>query len=157
MRLDVIGQPYDERFYADLKAMAAGKDVVFRHTASDDDLVEAYRSALCVVLPSVYRTMYGSHTDVPELLGQTLLEGMACGTPAICTDVASMPEVVENVVTGFVVPPNDPASLGAKLAWLRDHPETGARMGAAARERVVKLFSWPAVVDRCLKIYDECK
>ena len=53
---------------------------------------------------------------MPELLGQTLIEGMACGTPAICTDVASMPEVVEDGVTGFVVPPNDPAYLGAKLA-----------------------------------------
>ena len=49
---------------------------------------------------------------VPELLGQTLLEGMACGAPAICTDVASMPEIVEHGVSGFVVPPNDPASIG---------------------------------------------
>jgi glycosyltransferase involved in cell wall biosynthesis len=133
--------------------MAGGKDVVFRHTFADEELVTAYRSALCLVLPSVYQTMYGDRTEVPELLGQTLLEGMACGTPAICTDVASMPEVVENGVSGFVVPPNDSASLGAKLAWLRDRPETVSSMGEAARRRVVELFSWPAVVDRCLKIY----
>jgi glycosyltransferase involved in cell wall biosynthesis len=157
MRLEIIGQPYDARFFADLQTMTEGKDVVFRHTFSDEELVTAYRSALCVVLPSVYQTMYGDRTEVPELLGQTLLEGMACGTPAICTDVASMPEIVQNEVTGFVVPPNDPAALGAKLQWLRDQPEPAARMGAAARETVVKLFSWPAVVDRCLKIYDECK
>jgi glycosyltransferase involved in cell wall biosynthesis len=154
MRLEVIGQPYDARFFADLQKMAEGKDVVFRHTADDQELVNAYRSALCVVLPSVYQTLYGDRTEVPELLGQTLLEGMSCGTPAICTDVASMPEVVENEVTGFVVPPNDPASLGAKLTWLRDHPEAVLQMGAAARARVVELFSWPAVVERCLRIYD---
>ena len=153
MRLEVIGQPYDPRFFADLQSIAAGKNIVFRHAANDDDLVDAYRSALCVVLPSVYRTIYGDRTSVPELLGQTLLEGMACGTPAICTDVASMPEVVENETTGFVVPPNDPASLGAKLAWLRDHPDAAAKMGEAARHRVVELFSWPAVVERCLRIY----
>jgi glycosyltransferase involved in cell wall biosynthesis len=157
MRLEVVGQPYDARFYADLQAMAAGKDVVFRHTANDDELVAAYRSALCVVLPSVYQTMYGDRTEVPELLGQTLLEGMACGTPAICTDVASMPEVVDHEVTGFVVPGNDPNALGSRLAWLRDHPVDVARMGEAARRRVVELFSWPAVVERCLRIYNEWK
>ena len=37
---------------------------------------------------------------MPELLGQTLLEGMACGTPGLCTSVASLPEVVEDGVTG---------------------------------------------------------
>jgi len=36
-------------------------------------------AALCVVLPSVYRDRSGHETKVPELLGQTLLEGMACG------------------------------------------------------------------------------
>jgi len=157
MRLNIVGQPYNPRFFQDLQKMAAGKDVVFYHDSTDLELVQAYRSALCVVLPSVYRTMYGDTTSIPELLGQTLLEGMACGTPAICTDVASMPEVVENEVTGFVVPPNHPEALGGKLAWLRDHPDEAAAMGRAARKRVVELFSWPAVVDRCLKAYQECK
>ena len=57
--------------------------------------------------------MYGHESKVPELLGQTLLEGMACGALAICTAVASMPEVVTDGETGFVVPPNDPAAMRA--------------------------------------------
>jgi len=78
---------------------------------------------------------------------------MACGTPAICTDVASMPEIVENEITGFVVPPNNPAALREKLEWLCDHPEAALRMGEAARHRILEHFTWPAVVERCLKIY----
>ncbi len=108
---------------------------------------------MCVVLPSVYRTSYGDETRVPELLGQTLLEGMACGATAVCTDVASMPEVVEDGVNGFVVPPNDPAALREKLVWLRDNPERAAEMGRAARRSVTERFNWPAVVRRCLEIY----
>lgn len=154
LELDLIGKPYDQRFVADLKKMAEGKPIRFRHDCSDQELIEAYRSALCVVLPSVYRTMYGEESGVPELLGQTLLEGMACGTPAICTNVASMPEVVEDGVTGFVVPPNDPKALGDKLNWLREHPEQARRMGEQSRERVLRLFTWPAVVRRCLEIYE---
>jgi glycosyltransferase involved in cell wall biosynthesis len=98
--------------------------------------------------------MYGVHTCVPELLGQTLLEGMACGAPGLCTAVASLPEVVENGVTGFVVPPNDSAALSERLCWLRDHPQRAVEMGAAGRRRVLERFTWPAVVKRCLTIYD---
>jgi glycosyltransferase involved in cell wall biosynthesis len=153
MPLELIGQACDARFLEDLEALAAGKRVTIRHDCDDAKLVQAYRKALCVVLPSVYKTMYGAETRVPELLGQTLLEGMACGTPAICTDVASMPEVVEDGVTGFVVPANDCTTLDQKLRWLRDHPQEARAMGQAARRRVLEKFTWPQVVRRCLELY----
>lgn len=155
MPLELIGQPYNERYFADLKAAAEGKRVQFRHDCDDAAIVDAYRRAQVVVLPSVYDDRYGGHSEVPELLGQTLLEGMSCGTPAICTDVASMPEVVADGETGFVVPPNDPKALGEKLRYLRDHPDEVARMGAAARRRVLDLFTWDRVVDRCLDAYEK--
>lgn len=154
MSLELVGRPYHQEFVADLRRLSEGKDVRFRHDCDDAALVEAYRRALCVVLPSVYRTRYGGETRVPELLGQTLLEGMACGAPAVCTDVASMPEVVEDGVTGFVVPPNDPEALRAKLKWLRDNPSRRREMGEAARRRVLEKFTWPAVVRNCVEIYN---
>jgi glycosyltransferase involved in cell wall biosynthesis len=151
--LEIIGRPYDARYHQDLLRLAEGKRVAFRSGCDDAMLVEAYRRALCVVLPSVYKTMYGQETVVPELLGQTLLEGMACGAPAICTDVASMPEVVRDRATGFVVPPNDAEALREKIIWLRDHPSEAGAMGSAARRHVMERFTWPAVVRRCLDIY----
>lgn len=153
--LEIIGQPYDKRYLADLQALAAGKRITFRHDLNDTELVAAYRRAGCLVLPSVYTNCYGDSTKVPELLGQTLLEGMACGVPVICTKVASMPEVVEDSVSGFVVPPNDPARLREKLMWLRDHPAEATEMGAAGRRRVLEHFTWKAVVERCLNVYFE--
>ena len=153
MSLRIIGQPADAGYASELRSLAQGKPVTFQHDADDRALVNAYRGALCVVLPSVYRTSGGHATRIPELLGQTLLEGMACGIPAICTDVASMPEVVEHGVTGFVVPPNDPAALGEKLAWLAAHSAQRRLMGEAARRRVLERFTWQAVVRRCLTIY----
>jgi glycosyltransferase involved in cell wall biosynthesis len=108
--------------------LSAGKCVEFYQHCDDAALIGHYRRAICVVLPSVYRTMYGDETAVPELLGQTLLEGMACGLLAICTAVANLPEVIEDGVTGFVVPPNDPAALGERPCWLRDQAEAAAAM-----------------------------
>jgi glycosyltransferase involved in cell wall biosynthesis len=153
MRLEVVGRVYDPRYFETLRSLATGKRVEFRQDCDDTALVEYYRRALCVVLPSVYQTIHGDETAVPELLGQTLLEGMACGLPAICTAVASLPEVVEDGVSGFVVPPNDRAALGERLCWLRDHPEAAAAMGVAARRRVLERFTWPMVVRRCLAVY----
>jgi glycosyltransferase involved in cell wall biosynthesis len=153
MDLELVGQPYHDRFHADLKRLAAGKRVTFHYHCTDDDLIHAYRRARCLVLPSVYRDLYGNETQVPELLGQTLLEAMACGTPAVCTHVASMPEVVVDGATGFLVPPNDPASLRLRLVWLRDHPDEAHQMGAGGRQRVLERFTWTAVVHRCLEVY----
>jgi glycosyltransferase involved in cell wall biosynthesis len=153
MTLELIGRPYHDRFHADLRRLAAGKRVVFRDDCDDAAVVRAYRRAACVVLPSVYRDCYGGETRVPELLGQTLLEGMACGAAAVCTAVASMPEVVDDGVTGFVVPPNDPAALRERLCRLRDRPDEARALGAAGRRRVLERFTWDGVVRRCLRIY----
>jgi glycosyltransferase involved in cell wall biosynthesis len=151
--LEIMGRAGDDGYLAELRRLASSKPVTFCHDADETALVRAYQRALCVVLPSVYRTVHGNETLMPELLGQTLLEGMACGIPAICTDVASMPEVVEHGVTGFVVPPNDPVALGERLGWLHEHPDAARSMGAAGRRRVLEHFTWPAVVGRCLAIY----
>lgn len=153
LRLEIVGSRHDPRYHDELRRLAAGRAVTFHEGLDDVALVAAYQRALCIVLPSVYESEFGGRNLVPELLGQTLLEGMACGLPAICTDVASLPEVVENGVTGWVVPPNDPAALGERLQWLNDHPEEAARMGEAGRRRVEALFTWDAVVSRCLAAY----
>jgi glycosyltransferase involved in cell wall biosynthesis len=65
-----------------------------------------------------------------------------------------MPEVVEDGVTGFVVPPNDPAALRGRIAWLRDRPDEARAMGQAGRRRVLAHFTWPRVVERCLHAYE---
>lgn len=151
--LEIIGRPYQPDYLKRLERIASGKRVRFRHACSDSEIIDAYRRAVAVVLPSVYRDVYGNESSVPELLGQTLLEGMACGTPAICTDVASMPEVVEHGQTGFHVAPNEPNAIRERLIELRDDPGLVERMGRAARERVLTRFTWDRVVDRCLDAY----
>ena len=67
--------------------------------------------------------------------------------------VASMPEIVEDGVSGFIVPANDPRALGERLAWLHGHRAEGAAMGRAGRRRVLSQFTWPLVVERCLDAY----
>jgi glycosyltransferase involved in cell wall biosynthesis len=150
----ILGRPCDRRFLSDLQWLASGRRVAFTLDADEDAVVRAYQRALCVVLPGVLRTRYGRAPGPPELVGQSLLEGMACGVPAVCTNVASLPEIVEDGVTGFVVPPNRPVMLRDRLRWLQDHPDERRRMGAAARQRVLDRFTWSEVVRRCLSAYE---
>jgi glycosyltransferase involved in cell wall biosynthesis len=153
MALDIVGPANTTGYVDTLRADAAGKAVTFRHQVDDGELVRAYQRALCLVLPSVYRASSGEETRVPELLGQTLLEAMACGTPVICTRVASMPEIVEDGKTGFIVDPGDRRALGDRLSWFAAHPADAGEMGAAGRRMVLERFQWSQVVQRCLDAY----
>ena len=153
MALDIIGPDGDPQYMAAVVGQMEGRNVRINHDCDDRMLVEAYRRALCLVLPSVYKTADGRQSKVPELLGQTLLEAMACATPVICTRVASMPEIVEDGKTGFIVEPGNHRMLGDRLRWLADHPHEASAMGIAGRACVLKRFQWKQVVDRCLEAY----
>jgi glycosyltransferase involved in cell wall biosynthesis len=155
MPLEIYGRPYDNRYYRDLVALSAGKDVTFYTNASDDDIARAYRTSLVAVLPSVHHDMYGNQVAEPELLGLTLLEAMACGTAAVGTRITSIPEYIEDGVTGYLVPPNDSRSLRAVLKRLLDDPDHAMQVGRNGYELVRRQFTWTAVADRCLRAYAE--
>lgn len=154
MTLTIVGRVYDQRYFTDLTALAKGKRVAFLTDADDDTLVNRYRKAAVVVLPSVNRTLYGEEIVAPELLGQTLLEGMACGKPAICSNTGGMPEIVVDGVTGIIVPQGDAIALRSALESLRDDPARAREMGIAGRKRVNDEFTWSSVVGRCLGAYE---
>jgi len=151
--LDVVGRVYDEEFYALLQRLSVGRDVRFVHDASDQQLARTYADALVTVLPSVYNDAFGGRWEMPELLGCVLQESMACGTPTICSDVGGMPEIVEDGVTGYVVPPNDPATLGRRIAELAGDASLCRRLGRQARERALERFTWPAIARRVVAAY----
>jgi glycosyltransferase involved in cell wall biosynthesis len=151
--MDLIGRPYHSEYVQTLRDLANGKRVGFHMDFDDGRLIDAYRRARCIVLPSLYKDRYGNETTIPELMGQTLLEGMSCGIPAICTNVAGMPESVVDGVTGFIVPPDDIPAMRRALVEVYQNIARAAALGQAARRRMVEHFGWPAVVQRCLDAY----
>jgi len=108
------------------------------------EIIQLLTHALVFVCPSVY-----------EPLGIVNLEAMACGTAVVGSRVGGIPEVVDAGVTGLLVPPDDPASLGDALNALIHDPVRAAAMGLAGRERAVAEFSWDTVAAQTVALYGE--
>ncbi len=143
--LDILGQSHDDAYLKRLREQSADKSVTFRHDADDAALIRKYRQALATVLPSL---VDGGFTAA--------MESLSCGTPVLGTKVGSLPEIVDDGVTGFLIPPNDPAALREKIEWFVAHPERAEEMGRRGREKVLKEFTWDRVVNRCLTAYGAC-
>lgn len=93
---------------------------------------------------------------VPSLLegfGYAALEAMACGKPIIAFNTSSLPELVEDGVTGRLVPVKDIDALAMACRELADNPVSLREMGEAARDRVLRRFSPETALSRYLAVY----
>lgn len=90
-----------------------------------------------------------------EGLPRTLLEAAACGRAIVTSDVPGCRRLVRDGFEGLVVPPDDPGALAAALARLASEPGSIARMGEAARARVLDGFTERAVMDDVKALWRE--
>lgn len=109
----------------------------------DSRIVELYAEAELAVVPSLY-----------EGFSLPAIEAMSCGVPLVATTGGALPEVVgADDDTALLVPPGDSEALAARIAGALDSPELRARVGAAARERVIRQWSWRVTAERTVEQY----
>lgn len=86
------------------------------------------------------RLLAESHAHVfptiVEGFGRNIIEAMAAGVPVITTRNCAGPDLIEDGVSGFIVPIRDPAAICDRLRWLSDNPVEAAQMAGKARDRV---------------------
>lgn len=151
--LTIVGHIYDPQYYQYCQKLAQGKKIEFLLEASDAELIKLYQRCAVLVLPSVLIDYRGQKHPQSELLGIPPLEAAACEKPAIVTRVASLPEVVIDQETGFLVEPNNPTALWEKIKFLLENAEQAKKMGQAGREIVLKKFTWENAAEKCLAAY----
>ena len=77
-----------------------------------------------------------------EGFGIVFLEAAAAGKPAIGGRSGGVPEVIDDETTGFLVSGTDAVELAARIRLLAASPDLRGRLGAAARARVCREFTW---------------
>ena len=93
-----------------------------------------------------------SHT---EGMPNVVMEAAAAGVPVVSTTCGSSVELIESGVTGFLVSPNDVASMSKHLDLLLANAEQRCNIGQAAREKMCRAFSVQAMLTRMTQIYEE--
>jgi glycosyltransferase involved in cell wall biosynthesis len=83
----------------------------------------------------------------------TIREAMALGRPVVASAAGGNPELVEDGISGLLVPPRDPAAVAAAVRRILSDPALAERLSTAGRERVVRGFSTEIRLDRIEEIY----
>jgi glycosyltransferase involved in cell wall biosynthesis len=136
----------EERHRRALHQLAERLDVRARvhDVGFQDDLDLVYGAADVVVVPSRH----------PDPLTSAAIEGAAAGRCVVAADHGGAPEIVEDGVTGRLVPPRDPAALADVLAELASDPAQRARLGAAAAAHVPARFARERLLAGVHGLYD---
>lgn len=108
-----------------------------------EDLLNVFHSLNVFVIPSVEG----------DTIPQVLMQALAVGLPVVSTTVGSIPDVVRNGETGFVVPPRDAVALADRISVLLDNPELRGQMGIAGRGLVERSYSLDRMLDELERIY----
>lgn len=145
--LDIVGTgPMEARWRAQARDLGLSDRVRFLGDVPDATLPGTYGDADLFVLPCNCRA---------EAFGTVLAEALACGVPCVTCEVGTgTSSVVRDGMTGLVVPPSDPAALGAAIASLMADRDRLARMARAARADATGRLSQETMVRAVLDIVE---
>ena len=117
-----------------------------------------------------YVIMTGLRKDVPEIIAaldifvllstaseatsQVRPQALAIGKPVIATNVGGLPEIIEDNVTGLLIPKEDPAAIATAIIKLADDKELARRLAEKGREKILKDFTLKGMIDKTERVYN---
>jgi glycosyltransferase involved in cell wall biosynthesis len=117
--------------------------IEWRGAQAQDAVIAACREANLFVLASKI-AKDGDRDGLPNVLMEAQTQALCC----LATDVAGIPELIDNDENGALVPPGDPVALAARLEHLIRHPEERHRLGQAGAQNLRRSFSFESGIDR---------
>lgn len=141
MRLVIVGEG-DLRSDIESTLAAAGMQQLAWLAGARSDVAQIMRTLDCFVLPSK-----------AEGTSCTLQEAMACGLPVVATAVGGTPDLVEEGVTGYLVPSQDEAALAQGIWSLYSAPKVSEQYGQTARQRAVTNFALVGMIDAYRRVF----
>jgi glycosyltransferase involved in cell wall biosynthesis len=134
----------------------------------DKDCGDQVRSLVESLRLAKHVKFMGYQSDIPKIMANldvivssshmeccpvNVIEAMACGRPVVVTRVGGSPELVEEGITGMIVPPKDPLDLADAVEYLLKNDKLRAAMGQAGRARAERLFRREIYAQSMLDLY----
>src|SRR5581483_7881193 len=138
----VNGLTYRQAFEGSPVGRNCAAQIRFEGRLNEAELQEAYASCDIFVGPSRY-----------ESFGLVFLEAMREGKPVIGCRIGGMPEIIEDGISGLLVPPGDEAALAKAILCLADSAELRRSYGEAGRKSFCNQFTASAMADKSMQLY----
>jgi glycosyltransferase involved in cell wall biosynthesis len=120
-------------------------DRIFWHGwCGKNELRQYYQQAICILNPSLY-----------EGMPNVVLEAMACGLPAIASNVAGNKSVVRHDETGFLFNLQSPEQFRKAVAIILKDSNLSLQMGLRGRDWVKRDFSWDKVAENYMRLFED--
>ena len=151
--LDIVGDgPMRSSLQALIAELGMNNTVRIIGARSRDEVARAMDAAHLFAAPSV-TAADGDMEGIPV----ALMEAMASGVPVVATKHSGIPELVEDGVSGLLVPERDPDALAAAFRWLVDHPERWLSMALAAHDAVERNFNSARLNDELVTLLERAR
>ena len=151
--LDVVGDgPEGEACMALARARGVSDRITFHGFVDNATLERLYASADAFVLPSIV-----DDRGDTEGLGVVLIEAMAFRTPVVASAVGGIVDVVENEVSGLLVPEKSAQALAAAISRLLADPGLARALGDAGQRRGSEYFDWSRITDELESVYTKAR
>lgn len=154
-KLIIAGRVFNKSYLLYLKKLAQGKNIEFIENPEDAKLVSLYQNASCLVLPSTHIGKNGKKIKKTELFGLVAVEAMACGTPVIVSNAASLPELVENGYNGYIFKDGDIKDLEKKIKKIISNEKLISLMGYNGRKLVEEKYNWEKIAIKVRSVYGD--
>ena len=143
VKLNIIGDgPLKNQLTDQAKKLRINKNTEFLGIVNN--VQKILKNCDILVQPSIFR----------EGLGMAIIEGMCLGKPVIASNIGGIPEVVDNGVNGYLIPPGDYESLIAMLEKLIQNRKLRKKMGKKGRKKYEKYFNACEMIKTIEELYN---
>jgi glycosyltransferase involved in cell wall biosynthesis len=144
---EVNSKPLSQAYYRELQELVLTLKLTDRviFTGHRDDIPDIMRMSDIIV----------HSASKPEPFGRVIAEGMAAGRPVIATAAGGVFEIIEDKVTGFLVPPKEPVAMANAISYFFQHPIEAQQMAERAQKYVQSAFPVEHHIKQVQEVYTQ--
>lgn len=141
-RFLIVGNgPQWDNLHKKIHHLKIEKNVIM--TNFREDIPEIMAALDMFVLPSI----------ASEATSQVIPQALAMGKPVIATNTGGLSEIIENGVTGLLIPPRDSEAISNAVIWMAKNSENAREMAVNGRNKIVKDYTFQKMIERTAEVY----